>query len=90
MSSCRLTIRLLPEEARMLAMASAMTGRSKADLVRSILFPVLESLVTGNSVCYADKDEFTSLWNDLSKGKTSEDRAFEQKMLKEEERFWTS
>ena len=65
------------------------TGRSKADLVRSIVFPALESLVAEKFVGYVNWDEYARIWQDMSQGKTSKDVAFEKKMLEEEEHFWT-
>ena len=89
MSSGLFTMRLLPEEEHLFSMASSVTGRSKADLVRSIVFPALESLVADKSVCYVNGDEYARIWQDMSQGKASEDVAFEKKMLEEEEHFWT-
>ena len=89
MSSGLFTMRLLPEEEHLFSIASSVTGRSKADLVRSIVFPALESLVAEKSVSYVSGDEFTRIWKDMSEGKTPEDTAFEKKMLEEEEHFWT-
>ena len=82
-------MRLSPEERRLLSTAAKATGLTQAELVRSILFPVLASM-KAERTAMVNSDTLEELWTHLSQGKTAEDVKLEKQLLAEEEAFWSN
>lgn len=83
------TMRLLPDEERLFSSVAKLTGRTKADLVRSIMFPALESMLADKATAIVDSQDFEEMWTYFSHGKTAKDVEVEKKLLAEEEEFWS-
>lgn len=89
MPSSLFIMRLSPQEKRLLSTAAKSTGLTQAELVRSIVFPVLASM-SANRTARVDAQTFEKLWSDLSRGKTPEDVELEKKLLAREAAFWSN
>ena len=61
MSTKRFTMRLSPDEERLLSSVAKLTGHTKADLVRSIMFQALESMLADKSTAMVDPQDFEKM-----------------------------
>lgn len=89
MSTKRFTMRLSPDEERLLSSVAKLTGHTKADLVRSIMFQALESMLADKVTAMVDPQDFEKMRTYFSQGKTAKDVEFEKQLLAEEEKFWS-
>lgn len=89
MPSSLFIMRLSPQEKRLLSTAAKSTGLTQAELVRSIVFPVLASMSPARTA-RVDARTFEKLWYDLSRGKTPEEVELEKKLLAREAAFWSN
>ncbi len=89
MGTKRFTMRLSQEEERLLSAVAKLTAHTKADLVRSIMFPALESMLANKATAMVDPQDFEKMWTYFSHGKTAKDVEFEKQLLAEEEKFWS-
>ena len=82
------TMELSADERQLLTTAAAIANRSEEDLVRSILFPQLKAFLNEPLMVVDDPDVFKQIRDDLARGQTPEDAAFQKKLFEEEEKFW--
>ena len=82
------TMQLSTEEQRLLTTAAAIANRSEEDLVRLILFPQLKAFLDEHLLVIDDPEVFKQIRDDLARGRTPDDAAFQKMLFEEEEKYW--